>query len=86
MLERLLSRFAYLQVLESQQIAACNRLHQVEERLARWLLMSQDRVRLSGFPLPFCYLALVKAQTLSGPGLQAVSLLFVDLPLCRNLR
>ena len=36
MLERLLSRVAYLQLLESQQIAACNRLHQVEERLARW--------------------------------------------------
>ena len=51
MLERLLSRFAYLQTLQSQQVAACNRLHDVEERLARWLLMSQDRVRLNDFPL-----------------------------------
>jgi CRP-like cAMP-binding protein len=51
MLERLLSRFAYLQLLESQLIAACNRLHKVEERLARWLLMSQDRVRLNSVPL-----------------------------------
>lgn len=51
MLERLLSRFAYLQALESQQVAACNQLHQVEERLARWLLMSHDRVRLNSIPL-----------------------------------
>lgn len=51
MLERLLSRFAYLQALQSQQIAACNRLHEVDERLARWLLMTQDRVQLETFPL-----------------------------------
>jgi len=51
MLERLLSRFAYLQAVQSQQVAACNGLHEVGERLARWLLMSQDRVRLNGFRL-----------------------------------
>lgn len=51
MLERLLSRFTYLQALQAQQIAACNRLHEVDERLARWLLMTQDRVRLDVLPL-----------------------------------
>ena len=51
MLERLLSRFTYLQALQAQQIAACNRLHEVDERLARWLLMTQDRVRLEILPL-----------------------------------
>lgn len=33
------------QTLVLSQLVACNRLHEVEERLARWLLMLQDRVR-----------------------------------------
>ena len=57
MLERLLSRFAYLQALQAQQIAACNRLHEVDERLARWLLMTQDRVRMRILPLTHDLLA-----------------------------
>lgn len=57
MLERLLARFSYLQALQSQQIAACNRLHEVDERLARWLLMTQDRVRLEILPLTHDLLA-----------------------------
>jgi CRP-like cAMP-binding protein len=57
MLERLLSRFSYLQALQAQQIAACNRLHEVDERLARWLLMTQDRVRMEILPLTHDLLA-----------------------------
>jgi len=33
------------------QIAACNGLHEIEQRLARWLLMVQDRVESPRFDL-----------------------------------
>jgi hypothetical protein len=41
----------YLQALFGQiaQAAACNRLHSTEQRLSRWLLMSQDRVGVDKF-------------------------------------
>ena len=41
----------YTQALFGQiaQAAACNRLHSSEERLSRWLLMSQDRVGSNNF-------------------------------------
>jgi len=50
-LERQLQRFSLMLGMQSTQIAACNRLHEVEERLARWLLMSQDRIGGEVLPL-----------------------------------
>jgi CRP-like cAMP-binding protein len=44
-------RFAQRLALQSSQIAACNRLHDVGERLARWLLMSRDRIGIDDLPL-----------------------------------
>jgi CRP-like cAMP-binding protein len=43
-LERSLQQHSQEMSLQSTQVAACNRLHDVSQRLARWLLMSQDRV------------------------------------------
>src|SRR5437016_6193725 len=50
-LERHLHRFGQELAMQTTQIAACNRLHEVEERLARWILMSQDRILSDKLPL-----------------------------------
>jgi CRP-like cAMP-binding protein len=50
-LERKLQQFSQILSMQVTQIAACNRLHEVPERLARWLLMSSDRVGSSLVPL-----------------------------------
>lgn len=52
-----LNRYALRQGLEVAQIAACNRLHEIEQRLARWLLMCQDRVDSAFLPLTHEFLA-----------------------------
>jgi len=57
MLAASLRRFSQELALQSEQIAACNRLHEVEERLARWLLMSQDRLGGNVVPLTQTFLA-----------------------------
>jgi CRP-like cAMP-binding protein len=38
------SRFAIVSRMQIAQTAACNRLHEVRQRLSRWLLLTQDRV------------------------------------------
>lgn len=43
-LERRLNRFIQILGMQATQVAACNQLHEVDARLARWLLMSQDRL------------------------------------------
>jgi CRP-like cAMP-binding protein len=43
-LEKLLQRYSQQLNLQATQVAACNRLHEVDARLARWLLMCQDRI------------------------------------------
>jgi len=56
-LELLLRRFIQAQAFQLAQSAACNRLHRVEERLARWLLMARDRADSDLLPLTHEFLA-----------------------------
>ena len=52
-----LARLSQEMGLQAAQVAACNRIHEVEERLARWLLMSQDRIGGDVVPLTQQFLA-----------------------------
>ena len=56
-LEKRLQRYVQLLAMQATQVAACNRVHEVDERLARWLLMSQDRIGSSSVPLTQEFLA-----------------------------
>jgi CRP-like cAMP-binding protein len=38
-------------LVQTAQTAACNRLHDIAERLARWLLMCRDRMESDTFPI-----------------------------------
>ena len=56
-LQRILSRYAAIRGMQVAQTAACNRLHDIEQRLARWLLMTQDRVDSGSLPITHDFLA-----------------------------
>jgi CRP-like cAMP-binding protein len=56
-LYRLMHRYSLFVFETVSQSAACNRLHVIEQRCARWLLMSQDRVGRDTFDLTQEFLA-----------------------------
>jgi CRP-like cAMP-binding protein len=56
-LAKSLQQYGQELVLQATHVAACNRLHEVEQRLARWLLMSQDRLGGDIVPLTQQFLA-----------------------------
>ena len=43
-LQAVMNRYAAVHGLQVAQTAGCNRLHDLEQRLSRWLLLTQDRV------------------------------------------
>ncbi|HEY7298809.1 MAG TPA: Crp/Fnr family transcriptional regulator [Xanthobacteraceae bacterium] len=56
-LNDLLLRYTHALLNQIAQSAACNRIHTVDERCARWLLMSHDRVTDDSFSLTQDFLA-----------------------------
>jgi CRP-like cAMP-binding protein len=52
-----LSRYAAIRSMQVAQTAACNRLHDIGQRLARWLLMTQDRVDSGSLAITHDFLA-----------------------------
>jgi CRP-like cAMP-binding protein len=56
-LQRELHHYTYSLMAQITQTAACNRFHVVEARLARWLLMTHDRMQCSPFQLTQDFLA-----------------------------
>lgn len=67
-LQNFMCLLTLLQGMQAAQTAACNRLHNLEQRLARWLMMTEDRVG-SEFIITQEYLA-----DLLGTGRPSVSL------------
>ena len=50
-------RFAEAMLNMAAQTAACNRVHSVEQRCARWLLMASDRIESETMPMTHEFLA-----------------------------
>jgi CRP-like cAMP-binding protein len=78
-----LLRSVQAQLVQTAQTAACNRIHELHERLARWLLLCHDRVNDHQIPITQEFLATmlgtrrssvsVAAGTLQKAGLIAVT-------------
>jgi CRP-like cAMP-binding protein len=59
----LLTHYAQALVGFIMQSTACNAVHSVEQRLARWLLMAQDRMESNEFPLTQEFAAMMLGAT-----------------------
>ena len=67
-LDRLLRRYTLYRLAGAGQTGACNTLHPVAERMARWLLMAHDRAGKAGFSLTHEFMSEllgVRRQTIS---------------------
>ncbi len=56
-LKKQVDRCVYVAMMTAMHIAACNQSHRLAQRLARWLLMTRDRIGRNEFPLTQEFLA-----------------------------
>ena len=73
-LQTLLQRYYHVVASQFAQTAACNRLHGLEERCCRWLLIAHDSARSNTFQLTHEFLAMMLGVQRAGVSIAAQSL------------
>ena len=73
-LRDLLLQYTHTLFTQVAQTAACNRLHSIEQRLARWLLLTQDRVGHDEFVLTQDFLSRMLGVRRAGVSVAASTL------------
>ena len=63
---RLLNRYIHVVIVNGSHAAACNRLHKLDERFSKWLLMSSDGVGSDEVDLTHDYLAIMMGVRRAG--------------------
>ena len=58
-----MTRYTHAFLAFVMQSTACNAVHSVEQRLARWLLMAQDRIEANEFPLTQEFVAMMRGTS-----------------------
>ena len=75
-LQTALQRYVVLLAMQTAQTGGCNRLHNLQQRLARWLLLTQDRIDSGSLAITHDFLATMlgtdrPSVTLAAGGLEA---------------
>lgn len=73
-LQTRLLRYVHASWSTAAQSAACNRLHLLEQRCARWLLSAHDRVQSDTFPMTHEFLAMMLGVRRAGVTIAAQAL------------